>query len=262
MNLRVMDKVTQARKEFGIKDFPGNFFDLIISDKNYIEEHKLVLFKQDLDEISGFISYTDNNIAYICINYKDNIGHQNYTLAHEIGHFYLHRGESQNDDKNSLKTGRNQKLIEAEANDFAAELLYPIDDVRKHIDYIYSEGLLSEEYENELANYINDIAQEYCISFRFALLRILFNSQYKENNCVLEKVESVINKVKPLSRTFNEELHRYVENHHWYKPYNGVLVKQREMMKKLLENDEIGYDSANAIINKSNEVEGFDGTFI
>ncbi|EOU1743908.1 ImmA/IrrE family metallo-endopeptidase [Clostridium perfringens] len=263
MNEKIMNKIIKARNDFGIKNFPGNFFDLIIKDENYISKYNLALFKQDLGkESSGFISYASNGIAYICINYKNNIGRQNFTLAHEIGHFYLHNGISQDDDDESLKFGRKSDIIEAEANEFAAELLYPMDEVKKDVSYIYDNDLLDKEKYNELADYVNDIANKHFISFRFAMLRLLFNSEFAKNNSVVSKVEDTIQKVKPLGERYEEKMHRFVKDNEYYKPYIGTLRIQEKIGKYLAEREEMGYDSVNAMIDKSSELEGFDGTFI
>ena len=61
---------------------------------------------------------------------------QRFTLAHELGHFVLHRGRhaSCNCDKDSIYTGTDTlKQIEREADDFASNLLMPGDLLRKRI---------------------------------------------------------------------------------------------------------------------------------
>lgn len=61
---------------------------------------------------------------------------QRFTLAHELGHFVLHRNShaSFNCDKESIYTGADTlKLIEREADEFASNLLMPGDLLRQRI---------------------------------------------------------------------------------------------------------------------------------
>ncbi len=41
-------------------------------------------------------------MSLICINYKRPIGHQNFTLAHELGHWLLHNGQSISDNLDNI----------------------------------------------------------------------------------------------------------------------------------------------------------------
>ena len=78
---------------------------------------------------------------------------QRFTLAHELGHFVLHREShaSFNCDKESIYTGADTlKLIEREADEFASNLLMPGDLLRqritgKRIDF-YLLGELAKEF--------------------------------------------------------------------------------------------------------------------
>lgn len=75
------------------------------------------------------------------IIYNDSIqskGRINYTLAHEFGHYLLHRKQYpdgiQCGTDDLVKWGSKYGQIENEANIFAATLLMPLDDYRKQID--------------------------------------------------------------------------------------------------------------------------------
>lgn len=258
MDSKINEAVIKARKYFKIKDYPGNLFYHIINNRNYIFQYEFVLFKQDLGKKnSGFIDYTDNGFPFICINYTCNIGHQNFTLAHEIGHLFLHKGLSMTDNNTSLKF-KHSDSIEHEATEFAAEILYPIEFVNKDINYIYENGLLDDNKDIELADYINELCIKYCISFKFALSRILFNSPYKEQHYVIDKVEKVMSNVGPLSKRYKSQLHIFIENHEFYRPYIGPLFKMKEFIDVLIEKEEIGYESGNSIFNKNKDLEGYD----
>ena len=59
MTKNVIEAVNKARELFGIKDFPGNLFNLF-EKQNYIERFNLLLFKEDISKLSGFIGYGEN----------------------------------------------------------------------------------------------------------------------------------------------------------------------------------------------------------
>lgn len=72
----------------------------------------------------------------IFYNAKARPERQRFTLAHELGHFVLHRDShaSFNCDKESIYTGADTlKLIEREADEFASNLLMPGDLLRQRI---------------------------------------------------------------------------------------------------------------------------------
>ena len=88
----ILNAINAARKDFEIESFPGDFFEHLMMG-NYSDRCRLLLFKEDIDKLSGFIGYGMNGLAVICVNYKRPMGHQNFTLAHEVGHWLLHRGK-------------------------------------------------------------------------------------------------------------------------------------------------------------------------
>jgi hypothetical protein len=69
-------------------------------------------------------------------------GRQNFTLAHEFGHYLLHRAELSGGrecsgrDMGQWRNGRQRtrdEIVEAEANTFASYLLMPLDDFRQQL---------------------------------------------------------------------------------------------------------------------------------
>nr|MBV6629520.1 ImmA/IrrE family metallo-endopeptidase [Oceanococcus sp. HetDA_MAG_MS8] len=65
-------------------------------------------------------------------------GRINFTLAHEFGHYLVHRlslpDGIQCDAEDMVRWGSAYQVMEHEANDFAATLLMPLDDFRRQID--------------------------------------------------------------------------------------------------------------------------------
>lgn len=78
----------------------------------------------------GSFTKAINDQKYIMINSNiENIGRKNFTIAHELGHYFLNHALKQNDfycvDSEILEDGSNTSEIEKEANYFATCLLMP-----------------------------------------------------------------------------------------------------------------------------------------
>lgn len=103
-------------------------------------------------------------------------GRINFTIAHEFGHYLLHRLRY----PNGLECGQQDMMqwdsaygqIEAQANEFAAGLLMPLDDFRRQID-VRAKPTLDD---------LGGCAERYGVSLVAATLRWL---QYTERRSVL-----------------------------------------------------------------------------
>jgi len=85
--------------------------------------------------ISGALILKDSK-KEIIVNEKDIHGRRRFTIAHELGHFFLHHCKKTNPQDHviiSYRGARNK--IEFEADEFAAELLMP----KKHVTRILQE---------------------------------------------------------------------------------------------------------------------------
>ena len=70
------------------------------------------------NNVGGFILKKNGEVVRIYVNSNDSQERQKFTLAHEIGHYWLHR------DDGELST-RGTDPVERWANSFAAELIMP-----------------------------------------------------------------------------------------------------------------------------------------
>ena len=110
--------------------------------------------KFDDDSMSGCI-IRKKSTALICINSNDSENRQRFTIAHEIGHFMLHKNKDGFVDKGLLVHNRDSdsskaiKPEEIEANYFAAELLMPkkfiendleAEEIKDYDKFIYSQA--------------------------------------------------------------------------------------------------------------------------
>lgn len=92
----------------------------------------------DIDGCEGMLVRNPKDTAEwgIFYNGKTSSERRRFTIAHELGHFILHRGQRQNFscDKESVYSGIDTiRLIEREADDFASNLLMPGDLLREWI---------------------------------------------------------------------------------------------------------------------------------
>ncbi len=106
----------------------------------------------------------------ICVNQRHHANRRRFSIAHEIGHFILHKDEAPYFDKDYevffRATGAESPddLKEVEANQFAAELLMPL-------------TMISKEFRENPPPTAADLAKKYNVSeqamtFRLASLRL------------------------------------------------------------------------------------------
>lgn len=117
-------------------------------------DEDIFFVESDLSTISGWISglimyRNDKKEFWIFIEEKEHPNRKRFTFAHELGHYFLHKDELQKNDGYFIDTDSTfslfrsyaseqiekvdikKKIMEAEANCFAAELLMPKELVEK-----------------------------------------------------------------------------------------------------------------------------------
>lgn len=91
------------------------------------------------DEISGAIIREAGRVI-IAVNPAHHVNRQRFTIAHELGHYFLHAGLEQHVDENFRIAWRNASSSKAvnwteiQANRFAAELLMPTRFLERDLD--------------------------------------------------------------------------------------------------------------------------------
>lgn len=245
----INEAVRKAREFFGIEDFPGNFFGYFEDIEN-IEGHPLFLFKEDIEDLSGFIGYGPNETVIVCLNYNRPIGHQNFTLAHEIGHYFLHNGENISDADDDIRYTTNEK--EKEANEFAKELLYPSELCRLDYSYINENDLLNPTKRCELGRFIDSLCHKYFLSYKSVLLTLLKEAKiFNKYDLIRSEIENCFGGgvSKVFDKDFygiNPELPQYQR---YTKPYNDLFKKIDELEKK----GKIGQATAESIKLRNGE---------
>ncbi|UYO36455.1 ImmA/IrrE family metallo-endopeptidase [Bacillus zhangzhouensis] len=89
---------------------------------NICQSLNIPILKNDLGTVRGCLQYHENTDTYL-IHINSNYEWEKFGIAHELGHYYLHK------DLNSFKLQNCsielEKKFEDQANIFAAELLLP-----------------------------------------------------------------------------------------------------------------------------------------
>ena len=118
------------------------------------------IYKVELPEdISGVLDIRNEPI--ILINKEHGPHRQRFSIAHELGHFQLHRFIGIHIDKKSyyrsIKSAIGLDSIEIEANQFAAELLMPENQVQSELDKY-------EDYIDMNEDIVADMAVKFNVS--------------------------------------------------------------------------------------------------
>lgn len=119
-------KAAEIRKKYPVKNPPINAFD--IANKENI---KIVYFKpnEKTKDIAGLFAKDDKTIY---LNTEDSSERQNFTLAHELAHYFLdHKPNEYGVNWRNSQYMATKPEKEQEADCFAAELLMPTNLIRK-----------------------------------------------------------------------------------------------------------------------------------
>lgn len=129
-----------------------------------------VQYEPAKDDLSGFLLRDlRHQKAIIGVNKDHSPNRQRFTIAHELGHFLLHKHEKIHVDRRfqiQLRDGNSSKE-EREANLFAAELLIPVQFIQKEFAAI--EGL---DLEDDSA--IAQLAKNYQVSTQAMTFRLSY----------------------------------------------------------------------------------------
>ena len=130
--------------------------------------YDISIINQNLDDdISGMLLFK-NNRNYIVVNSLQSSLRQRFTIAHELGHYFLHDRKSLYLDKkvffrdNNSKNGNSR--IEIEANNFAANLLMPKNRIENYItNYNMDFDPHTEKHIADMAGYfeVSQLAMTY-----------------------------------------------------------------------------------------------------
>ncbi len=122
------------------------------------------------DAISGMVYKENNGEFVIVVNTKHHPNRQRFTIAHELGHYLLHRekiGDGLKEDA-LLRSHSLTNDLEREANKFAADVLMPEHLIGKEI-----KNLTNEPQSTISGNMIQRLARKFNVSTQAMCIRVL-----------------------------------------------------------------------------------------
>ena len=138
-----------------------------------IKDNGIQLKELDLMELSGVLFKSEGEQWNLLVNKMDSTARKLFTIAHELGHFYLHRNNENQFIDGELVRARNENTrfdeYELEANEFAGNLLMP----KKEIE----QKLQSRDIVVDLKK-IKELSEQFLVS-TFAIQTRLKNLDYK-----------------------------------------------------------------------------------
>lgn len=144
----------QLIKNSGIKSFPIKLKDIAIKVPD------LVIDGNELEEEISGMQATYKGVSFIRYNTNHSTKRNRFTVAHELGHVLL--GHTVHCDRNFLGSKQPQ---EVEANQFAAELLVPLNMLKKAVNTITT---------------VDQLAKAFWVSNESMNWRVLETGQYKK----------------------------------------------------------------------------------
>lgn len=123
--------------------------------------------KSEFEEnLSGF-AYQKLGAKYIGVNSTEGEQRQRFTIAHELGHLFLHKKSSVSYDQGMIMlrdshSSDGTDIKEIEANRFAAELLMPEDLIRNDLKSIGDLDLVGDNEDTK--KIVKSLANKYNVS--------------------------------------------------------------------------------------------------
>ncbi|WOC56951.1 ImmA/IrrE family metallo-endopeptidase [Bacillus halotolerans] len=110
------------------------------------EQLNIIITKNNLGQAEGLLQHLKEEKRYI-IHTNENLTHQTFIVAHELGHYFLHKN------LNTFKMANCSVVLkdklEHQANIFASELLLPDKLLKEHLFEIQNLTI------NQLASFFN-----------------------------------------------------------------------------------------------------------
>ena len=171
----IRDRALQLLVQSGITDAPVNV-EVIAASRGIT-----IRRTPTTDDVSGFLYRHGSSPAIIGVNALHHPNRQRFTIAHEIGHFELHKFSDVHVDKFVVKlrsqassTGEDKE--EVEANRFAAELLMPSKILEQVLPRFALNDLLDDRAMKQLAKHFQVSVQ--AMSNRLISLNYIAPSEF------------------------------------------------------------------------------------
>lgn len=188
--------VNKMFKECGIENITEIPLELLVAGRGPVLRYK------EIKGADGRIVFGNKSNAIITINSKiEYEGKRRFTIAHELGHFEMHKNISIHNDSDITLNNFKEGNQEAEANQFAAELLMP--------EKLFQEECFQKKFSPDLLRHLAEKFNSSITSVVFRYLDIgnhpifVFNSHenkvryWKKTDGYFQKVKEIINLSPP-----------------------------------------------------------------
>lgn len=133
------------------------------------KQSNILIRKAPSKKFSGLL-YRKDDTAFMAISNSESPARQRFTIAHELGHFFIHPSKDTFIDFRDNKKNIARGIKEIQANQFAAALLMPKKFMEKEVKNIKETGF-TEETIKFLANKYQ--VSEEAMNFRLINLNLL-----------------------------------------------------------------------------------------
>lgn len=170
----IRNEAQNILKKLGITEPPVDLYK--VANSLNVEIRKEVPPTKD-EDLSGFLFRdTSRGTAIIGINPSHSKPRRRFTIAHEIGHYLLHKSSSTYVDRRfvvnlrSSESSSGKNIEEMEANLFAAELLMPYN----FIDNDMVGFNLLDIFGTQMDEMIHNLADKYVVSVQALNYRLMY----------------------------------------------------------------------------------------
>lgn len=157
-------------------DILGDSYTLPINVTKLAKEHgaKIVIDDLTSSHLSGF-AFQKNNEKIIGVNESESEERKRFTIAHELGHLFLHKNAVNYDQGGIMlfRDGHSSEgtdLREVQANRFAAELLMPEPSIREDLAKEKTFDLMNDS--ELLRPFVSKMAKKYKVSEQAMSIRL------------------------------------------------------------------------------------------
>lgn len=204
----VMTEITDTASDLYESIKPWHCDDRFLLTYNSAETVKLLLKHNDIElhkkqfRVESFcgLLFIDDLGSTVLVNENHIQTRQLFTIAHELGHYYLHRELQSQFFEKGLKESvysYSELVMERQANLFASELLVPVEILEKMLMKRYSFyriaktiGVSKEALKWRIHRYLID---KFTIHYRFALMLV---EEYKDKSMKKRTSEALIFEIK------------------------------------------------------------------
>lgn len=137
-------KIEKILQDFGVKEAP-------VPVEEIASKLQVKISRAPSKDFSGILIRKDGH-ALIGVNSNEAFVRQRFTIAHELGHLYMHPQKDTFVDYRDNKKDAMRTVREKEANKFAAAMLMPRKNIEKDFKNIVKASLTDEEVCKLLAD--------------------------------------------------------------------------------------------------------------